>query len=112
MSDVRIVRGAHVIWDMNLAYDVLVDEHVVGTLRANDSFSCEVSPGNHRIQVKYEPEDEKSNVVEVNVGPSQTAELTCSTRPGLATFNPLLIGRLFHLKLRVIAPQGHTSSDH
>ena len=37
MSDIRIVRGAHVIVDMNLAYDALVDDEMVGTIPANRS---------------------------------------------------------------------------
>jgi hypothetical protein len=110
MSDIRIVRGAHVIVDMNIAYDVLVDDEVVGTLRANGSFSCAVAPGPHRVQVRFLPEKEASNVVEIEVAPTQTAELACSTRPGSAAFNPLLLGRAFHLKLRSVEPEGQTSS--
>jgi hypothetical protein len=110
MPEVRVVRGAHIIWDMNIVYDVLVDGGVVGPLPANGSFSCSVSPGRHRIQVRCLPEKESSNVVEIDVAPTQTAELTCSTRPGAAAFNSLLVGRLFHLKLRSVDP-GQQSVD-
>jgi hypothetical protein len=109
MADVRVVRGAHIVWDMNIVYDVLVDDGVVGSLPANGSFSYSVSPGSHRIQVRCLPEKEASNVVEIDVGPTQTAELTCSTRPGFAAFNSLLVGRLFHLKLQSVDPQQQSS---
>ena len=108
MSDIRIVRGAHVIVDMNLAYDVLVDDEMVGTLPANRSFTCTVAPGPHRVQVRFLPEKEASNVMEIDVAPTQTAELACSTRPGSTAFNPLLLGRAFHLKLRSVDLGGQT----
>jgi hypothetical protein len=111
VPDIRIARGPHVFWDMNLVYDVVVDDQVVGALWANRSFSCSVSSGHHRIQVKCNPENEMSNVVEVNLEPDHTTELACSTRPGMATFNPLLVGRLFHLRLQTTEPQNGISSD-
>jgi hypothetical protein len=47
-------------------------------------------------------EDTTSNEVEVQIQPGQAAQLSCSTRPGFGIFNPLLIGRMFRPKLRVI----------
>ncbi len=58
--------------------------------------------------MRFLPEKEASNVVENDVAPTQTAELACSTRPGSAAFNPLLLGRAFHLKLRSVDPGGQT----
>jgi hypothetical protein len=100
------------LWTRNLAYDVVVDDQVVGTVRAKDPFSFSVSPGHHRIHVKYDPENERSNEVEVSVETTQTADFICWTRPGMATRNPLLIGRMFRLKLRAIEASNRTAKNH
>jgi hypothetical protein len=106
VSDLHIARGTQRIrrWTVpRLPFDVVVDGEVVGTVRANDSFSCSVSPGYHQVRVKFDPENEISNVVEINIEQDDTAELRCSTWSGLAGFNVFLLGKhLFHIKLRLI----------
>ncbi len=105
-SGLRIVRGAHIIWDRNVAFEVLVDDEAVGAVRASGEINCSVKPGRHRVQVRSDADDARSNEVEIHVVAGEMAELACSTRPGFGFFNPLLVGRLFRPKIRPIDHHG------
>ena len=105
-SELRIVRGAHIIWDRNVALRVVVDGELMGTVAANSDFTCLTAPGHHRVQVREDAEDGKSNQVEVQIEAGEVAKLSCSTRPGFGFFKPLLVGRMFRPRLRAVEHNG------
>jgi hypothetical protein len=111
MPDVRIVRKRQVLWDKNTDYYVVMDDQVVGTLQANQSFTYSASLGLHRIQVTARSEYRASNVVEVNLEPAHTAELVCSIRAYSAFFQPQQFKKMHRIKLRAIEPLDENSSD-
>jgi len=43
-------------------------------VKANRDFTCSHFPGRHRVQVRYDAEDARSNEVEVQIGAGQTAD--------------------------------------
>jgi hypothetical protein len=59
----------------------------------------EVAAGSHEVQAAS-PEA-WSRTVAVEVEPGHTLKLRVSSWPGAAWFNPLLLGRTIHLRLRI-----------
>jgi hypothetical protein len=68
---------------MNVPFEILVDNEAVRTVKANRDFTCSVSPGRHRVQVRYDGKEARSNEVEVQIGAGQTAYCAVDRPPGL-----------------------------
>jgi hypothetical protein len=75
-----------------------MDGLIVGALPPFGSTELTVSPGSHRIGVRFENEQSRDTVIEVARG--ETKYLTCLARPGMAWFNPMLAGRFVRFKVR------------
>jgi hypothetical protein len=68
-----------------VALVALVDGSPAGELHPTQDLSLSVTPGDHRVQMRYD--DVISNEVEVRANEGRTIELACTTSPGWAWFN-------------------------
>jgi hypothetical protein len=107
-SKICLHRGRHILIDKRATYEVLVDGQKFGNLPPEQSLEFPVAPGEHRVQVRFD--DTVSREVKVSLQPGERIDLACSTRPGGAWFNPLLLGRPLHLNLKPVDDQKNAPS--
>jgi hypothetical protein len=65
--------------DILTTYQVVVDGHMVGGIRRNQTKSFEVRPGRHEIQLQWSKY--KSRQLMLDLAPGQEIRLVCRPRP-------------------------------
>lgn len=95
---VRLYRSNHGWVDRKLPFDVYVDGSQQATILPREFTDLRLPEGTHRIEVSCI--DEGIASIEVAVVPERTKYLICSSRPGAAWFNPLLLGRWARVRIR------------
>ena len=94
---VELYRANHGWVDRNKAFEVLVDGVAQASVYPRQHAEIRLQEGSHQIAVEFE--DQRSKPIEIEVVAGATKRLVCSSRPGAAWFNPLLMGRAITLKL-------------
>ena len=94
---VELYRANHGWVDRNKAFQVLVDGVTQASVYPRQHAEIRLQEGSHQIAVAFE--DQRSKPIDVEVLAGATKRLVCSSRPGAAWFNPLLLGRAIRLKL-------------
>jgi hypothetical protein len=94
---VELYRSNHGWVDRNKPCEVLVDGVAQACVYPRQHAEVRLQEGSHQIAVVFE--DQRSKPIEIEVAAGATKRLVCSSRPGSAWFNPLLLGRAIRLKL-------------
>jgi hypothetical protein len=95
----QLVRVNHGFVDRKTPAVLLIDDVESGSVMPGESLKVSVTPGSHRVQVGTF--DDWSNVLEVVSEAGVVIGLKMTARPGAAWFNPLLLGRAVHYRLRL-----------
>ena len=91
MATIRVFRVRGRPWFAFQPFSVEVDGAVVGKLRGGKALDCEVSPGQHRVRVKFRM-TVWSDVLSVSVAEGQVEVLACRNDwagyPSITTAGP------------------------
>jgi hypothetical protein len=96
---IEVVRVNHGFVDRKTPAVLLIDDVEGGTVMPGESLKVFVTAGPHQVQVGTF--DAWSNVLEVVTEAGAVTGLKMTARPGAAWFNPLLLGRAVHYRLRL-----------
>jgi hypothetical protein len=99
---IELYRANHVGIDRLSPAELWVDNIPRGSVLPGDTLECAVEAGSHRVQVKAE--DATSKETMFALAPNERLRLTVSSRPGMAWFNSLLLGKAVKLRLSRTEP--------
>jgi hypothetical protein len=99
---IEVYRANHVWLDRDVPLSIRVDGVVKGELMPHEHLQVRAQPGFHLVDV--ESPEGRSKEIEIRVSAGSSAELVCKAWPGAACFNPLLLGRSAHYRLRPAKP--------
>ena len=94
---IELYRANQIGIDRLARAELWVDNVPRGSVLPGETIECAIGAGSHRVQTKAE--DAAAKEVTFEVAPNERLRLTVSSRPGLAWFNSLLLGKSVRLRL-------------
>ena len=101
-SRIELYRANHGGIDRNIPVELWIDNVPRGSVLPYETIDLVTEAGPHRIEVKAE--DASSKGMDFEIAANETLRLTVSSRPGIAWFNSLLLGKAVRLRLRRTNP--------
>ena len=99
---IEIYRANHMWSDRSVPLSFRVDRIVKGEVMPHEHLQVRTQPGTHLVDV--ESPAGRSKEIEIRVSAGTTTDVVCKAWPGAAWFNPLLLGRSLHYRLRPARP--------
>jgi hypothetical protein len=99
---IELYRANHGGIDRNTPVELWIDNVPRGSVLPYGTVDVATGAGSHRIEVKAD--DASSNGMVSEIASNETLRLTVSSRPGMAWFNSLFLGKAVRLRLRRTDP--------
>jgi hypothetical protein len=94
---IRLTREPRGRRDRLRAYSIVVDSHVVGTIRAAQTLDLPVARGAHSVQIAIDWA--RSPAISVDVAPRKTVHLRCAPNTAQSALIGITVGRRKYIRL-------------
>ncbi len=99
MAEIELTRKNGFV-DRLRAYHVLLDDDLIGEVRARETLLFDVDPGHHEFQLKIDWC--WSRKIQLNLDAESSVRLRCGPRSLLTVFYGVTFGRHEYIKLEVV----------